>query len=102
MNVHSSQIILPDAHDANLEGALTRVIMNEADAGIVYASDTLSAPANSIAIHEFPDQVTTRAQYLAAISNDSTNQSTSAAFLSELTTSTTAQATLRAHGFDAP
>ena len=88
--------------EESVRGALTRVIMGEADAGIVYASDTRAAPANSIRIHELPDTVTVRAQYLAAISDAASNPTAAQAFLDCLTTNEQAQRILSAHAFDTP
>ena len=88
--------------EESVRGALTRVVMGEADAGIVYAADTQSAPTDSIRIHELPVSVTTRAQYLAAICNTAPNPTAARAFLDYLTTNDQAQRILRAHGFDSP
>jgi len=86
----------------SVRGVLTRVVMGEADAGVVYATDTDSTHAGTIRVFELPGSVTVRAHFLAATGSAPPNPAGADDFLTYLVTDASAQAILRAHGFDTP
>ncbi len=59
-------------YDENVRSVLSRVILGEVDAGIVYSSDVLAAPGSSIGWLPIPDIVNvTAGYYIAPVSNSS-------------------------------
>ncbi|MCB9837998.1 MAG: molybdate ABC transporter substrate-binding protein [Phycisphaeraceae bacterium] len=86
----------------SVRGVLMRVVMGEADVGIVYATDVAAAPGGSVVALAIPDQSDERPVYLGAVCLESDHPEAASAFLGSLTTDPAARATLRSHGFEAP
>lgn len=89
------------SQEESVRGVLTRITMGEADAGIVYATDSKTLPTGFLRVFPLPDGVGAGPKYLAALCNDAPHPEAAASFLAFLT-SDQGQSILRAHGFGAP
>ena len=97
----SSLIITPVSRDVDVRGVLGKVIADEVDAGIVYATDVKAFPreVDGIAIPVARNAVT---DYPIARVSDSRNPAAADAFVDYVRTSSSAQQILRAWGFSKP
>lgn len=86
------------SYEENVRSVLSKVILGEADAGIVYTSDVFGDSAAQVGQIEIPDALNTVASYPIAIVADSDNPALAQAFLDYLL-SDAGQATLAAYGF---
>jgi molybdate transport system substrate-binding protein len=86
------------SYEDNVKAVLTKVSLNEADAGIVYLTDAASTPENTVAQMEIPDAYNVTASYPIAAMNDSQNANLANAFI-ELVLSQTGQDLLKEYGF---
>ena len=86
------------SYEANVRGVLNKVVLGEADAGIVYASDLVGAEGvGSLAI---PDALNVVAEYPIALLNDSAQPDAAAAFV-EWVLGEAGQGVLAEYGFGA-
>jgi len=90
----------PASFEPDVKGIVTKVTSGEADAGIVYRTDVLTAgeTATGIAI---PDQFDVRATYPQAVLTGSPNEATAIAWMA-FVAGAEGQAILRAYGFGQP
>lgn len=86
------------SYELNVRAVLTKVILGEADAGIVYTSDFQSVDNGDLAFLTIPSHLNIQAQYfLAPIAGDGNNTTTSQ-FI-DFILSADGQAILEEHGF---
>lgn len=93
------------SYEANVRGVLSKVMLGEADAGVVYTSDTggdmsgaAGGAANPVGRIEIPDELNTVARYLIAPLADTAHPAVAQAFV-DLVLSPEGQAALARHGF---
>lgn len=86
------------SYEQTVKAVLTKVVLGEGDAGIVYSSDITSDVADRITTVDIPDHLNTIATYPIALVNDSANPRAAQAFI-EYVRSPDGQAVLQAHGF---
>lgn len=84
------------SNEDNVKQVVAKIQLGEADAGIVYLSDSLSAP--DLQKIEIPDDLNVIAEYLIAALTDSTNSDLANEFISSVV-STEGRATLKKWGF---
>ncbi len=89
--------VTPDSLEENVKAVVAKVMLGEADAGIVYATDVLAAGDRATGV-EIPDDVNVVADYpIVAVSDDAA----AAAFV-DFVLGPAGQAVLASHGFGAP
>jgi molybdate transport system substrate-binding protein len=86
------------SYEQTVKAVLTKVVLGEGDAGIVYSSDITEEAAQHLSTIAIPDQLNTIATYPIAIVNDTANRETAQAFIDYLL-SPDGQAILTKHGF---
>lgn len=86
------------SYEENVKAVLTKVVLGEADAGIVYASDVTGDGAGRVGRIDIPDALNTIAAYPIAVVSDSAHPDLAAAFV-ELVLSPRGQDVLVEHGF---
>ena len=95
------QYVLNNAvsYEENVRAVLSKVILGEADAGIVYVSDGWGVNAEEVRLISIPDQVNVSASYYISPVSDSSNQGLAQDFI-EFVLSPESQAILARYGFD--
>lgn len=86
------------SYEDNVKAVLTKVVLGEADAGIVYSSDVTPEVADRLGRIEIPDELNILAAYPVASINDSSNNRLADQFVAYLL-STEGQAVLLRYGF---
>jgi molybdate transport system substrate-binding protein len=86
------------SYEENVRAVLTKIILGEADAGIVYLSDYFGAREEEISMINIPGTVNVSASYYIALLSDSSNKEQGAAFI-RLVLSPTGQEILERYGF---
>jgi molybdate transport system substrate-binding protein len=86
------------SYEENVRAVLTKVLLGEADAGIVYTSDAAGEDAAQLGRLDIPDGLNVIAEYPIAPVADSTNPGLAAAFV-DFVLSPQGQAILTDHGF---
>jgi molybdate transport system substrate-binding protein len=86
------------SHEDNVKAVLTKVTLGEADAGIVYSSDTSSISSGQVQVIEIPDHLNTIASYPIAVVSDSRHPVAAQNFI-DLILSEPGQQILEKHGF---
>ncbi|MCX5408999.1 molybdate ABC transporter substrate-binding protein [Streptomyces sp. NBC_00335] len=92
--------VKPVSQEPNVRAVLSKVELGEADAGLVYKTDTLKS-GDKVAVVEIPDAENAVASYPAASLKDSKNAEAAAAFVAWLSTPE-AQKILQDAGFQKP
>lgn len=87
------------SYEENVRAVLSKVILGEADAGIVYVSDGWGINAEEVRLISIPDQVNASASYYISPVSDSSNQGLAQDFI-EFVLSPESQAILARYGFD--
>jgi molybdate transport system substrate-binding protein len=87
------------SYEENVRAVLTKIILGEADAGIVYLSDFIGASEENIKMVTIPDEVNVTASYLIAPLMDSGNKDHGMNFI-QLVLSPNGQEILKLHGFN--
>lgn len=87
------------SYEENVRAVLSKVILGEADAGIVYVSDGWGVNAEEVRLISIPDQVNVSASYYISPVSDSSNQGLAQDFI-EFVLSPESQAILARYGFD--
>ena len=88
------------SYEDNVKAVLTKVSLDEADAGIVYSTDAASGDPTKITILDIPDSLNVIATYPIAPINDSQLSDTAQAFVN-LVLSSDGQAIMVKYGFGA-
>lgn len=86
------------SYEENVRAVLTKVVLGEADAGIVYSSDAAGEDAAQLRRLDIPDGLNVIAEYPIAPVTDSTNPGLATAFV-DFVLSSQGQAILTDHGF---
>ena len=86
------------SYEENVRFVLTKVLLGEADAGIVYVTDITPQAADQVGVIEIPDALNTIASYPIAPIADSKNSDLARAFVA-LVLSPQGQAILAKYGF---
>ncbi len=86
------------SYEENVRAVFSKVVLGEADAGIVYASDVATARAARIGHIEIPDTLNTMADYPIAVVSDSAKPNLAERFI-DFVLSAGGQATLAGYGF---
>jgi molybdate transport system substrate-binding protein len=86
------------SYEENVKAVLTKVVLGEADAGIVYTSDVTGAAADQVDRLDIPDALNTVATYPIAALNDSPNAEAAQAFV-DFVLSPVGQGVLAKYGF---
>lgn len=86
------------SYEENVRAVLTKVVLGEADAGIVYASDVLGSQRDQVQIIDIPDTTNVVATYPIAPVADSTQSATASAFV-DFVLSPRGQSILERYGF---
>ncbi len=86
------------SYEQTVKAVLTKVVLGEGDAGVVYSSDMTAEAAESINTIPIPDHLNTIATYPIAVVNDSANPQAAQAFV-DFVRSPEGQAILETHGF---
>ena len=86
------------SYEENVKAVLTKVVLGEADAGIVYTSDVAGASADQVDRLDIPDELNTLAAYPIAALNDGPNGAAAQAFV-DFVLSSAGQDILAAYGF---
>ena len=87
------------SYEENVRAVLTKIILGEADAGIVYLSDFIGAREENIKMVSIPDEVNITASYHIAPLMDSSKKQRGMNFI-ELVLSPSGQEILEQHGFN--
>lgn len=90
----------PVSEETEVKAVVTRVAVGGADAGVVYVTDALASDADIEAVN-IPTRLNVVATYPAVSLTTSENAATAQQFVDYLTTSM-AQQTLQAYGFESP
>ena len=85
------------SYEENVRSVLSKVVLGEADAGIVYTSDVFGDSAEEVGQLEIPDELNTVASYPIALISDSHNPTRPKRF--NYMPSPDGQATLAEYGF---
>ncbi len=86
------------SEEQNVRAVLTKVLLGEADAGIVYSSDVAPAEAGQVLRLEIPDRLNPIAEYLVAAVQDRPHAALADAFIAYLL-APAGQDVLAQHGF---
>lgn len=86
------------SYEENVRSVLSKVLLGEADAGIVYSTDALSAGRDKLDVIEIPAKFNVVANYWIAPVTDSRQAGLAGSFVA-YTLSPTSQAILASHGF---
>ena len=86
------------SYEENVRAVLTKIILGEADAGIVYVSDAAGTPEMDIQMISIPDAINVTASYYVAPISDSPNGQLALDFIS-LVLSPPGQDILSEYGF---
>lgn len=86
------------SHEQTVKAVLTKVMLGEGDAGIVYTSDITEDAADQVTTVAIPDELNVIATYPIAAVQDAPNPAGAAAFV-EYVLSAKGQAILQRHGF---
>jgi molybdate transport system substrate-binding protein len=86
------------SYEQTVKAVLTKVVLGEADAGIVYTSDVTPDVADAVQQIAIPDNLNTIATYPIAPVSDSEQPQLAQQFISYVL-SAEGQTTLAAHGF---
>lgn len=86
------------SYEDNVKAVLTKVVLGEADAGIVYTTDAASAQAGKLTNIDIPDKLNVIAKYPIAAISDSKQPDLAKAFVT-LVLSPDGQAVLQKYGF---
>lgn len=86
------------SYEENVKAVLSKVLLGEADAGIVYLSDISADVADQVVRIPIPDELNTLARYPIAPASDASNPALAQQFL-EFVLSPDGQAVLARHGF---
>lgn len=89
------------SYESTVNAVVTKVTLGEADAGIVFFSDSQGNVLGKVDILEIPDSLNVEARYPIAILNDSQNPGMAKAFV-DLVLSSTGQKVLKKYGFQEP
>jgi molybdate transport system substrate-binding protein len=89
------------SYEQTVKAVLTKVVLGEGDAGIVYASDVTAKAANHLTTIPIPNALNTIAPYPIALVSDSANPQVAQAFIS-FVRSPEGQSILETHGLIAP
>lgn len=91
--------VAPAAHESNVKGVLSRVVLGEADAGVVYATDVAAARGRVAGVDlGIPDDPELQASYPVALTARGRDRGAAGAFV-DLVLSPTGRRTLARHGF---
>jgi molybdate transport system substrate-binding protein len=90
----------PDSFEEDVKAVVNKVVLGEADAGVVYATDVTAAGDGAEGV-EIPDDVNVTADYPIAVTADAPSPAGASAFV-EFVTSDAGQDILRRHGFSPP
>ena len=86
------------SYEENVRAVLTKIILGEADAGIVYVSDVIGASEADINLIQIPEQLNVTASYYIAPLSDSSNLNRGRDFI-RLLLSPKGQKILERYGF---
>lgn len=86
------------SYEANVRGVLSKIMLGEADAGVVYLSDVMAQTADAVSSLEIPDELNMVARYPIAPLLDARRPELAQAFIA-LVLSPEGQAVLVEHGF---
>ncbi len=86
------------SYEENVRAVLSKVVLGEADAGVVYSSDIVGAAADQVARIDIPDALNTVAEYPIAPLADAENSAAAQAFI-DLVLSPEGQSVLAEYGF---
>ena len=86
------------SYEDNVKTVLNKVVLGEADAGIVYVTDITTEAAKKVGTIEIPDALNTIANYPIAPISDSKNPELAKAFVA-LVLSPDGQAVMAKYGF---
>lgn len=89
------------SYEENVKAVLSKVLLGEVDAGIVYTSDVTGDTAQHVGVIEIPEALNVVAQYFIAPVGDSRQPALAQAFI-DLTTSAEGQTILARYGFMPP
>ncbi len=89
------------SYEDNVKSVLTKVLLGEADAGIVYTSDISGEASGEVLQIPIPSQLNVIAEYPIAAISDSPNATTAQAFI-VFVTSENAREILTRYGFQSP
>jgi molybdate transport system substrate-binding protein len=89
------------SNEEDVKAVVQKVLLGEADAGIVYVTDLTSEVENEIRVIEIPDDVNVIATYPIGVVADSNQPGLAHAFV-DLVTGSEGQGILRAYGFMSP
>jgi len=92
--------VTPQSFEANVRGIVSKVLLGEADAGIVYVTDVLAAGSKAQGI-EIPASINVVARYPIAVPASAPASDAAAAFVA-FVRSAESQAILAQHGFGKP
>jgi molybdate transport system substrate-binding protein len=86
------------SYEENVRAVLSKVVLGEADAGIVYATDYASAGEHDLQMMEIPDELNVTASYYLAPINDSQHEELAQSFV-DFVLSSHGQAIFAKYGF---
>lgn len=86
------------SYEQNVKAVVTKIVLGEGDAGIVYSSDVTDDAAEHLTTMDIPDHLNTIATYPIAAVSDSANAEAAQAFVGYVL-SPQGQAILQRHGF---
>jgi molybdate transport system substrate-binding protein len=69
------------SYEENVRAVLSKVILGEADAGIVYASDTAGVPEGQVRVIEIPQELNIQASYYIGLVRDAGESDLAEAFI---------------------
>lgn len=92
--------VTPKSYEENVKSVVNKIVLGEADAGIVYRTDVIAAGNTAEGI-TIPDEFNVIAEYPIALVGDTPSDS-ARRFVDFITTSTTAREILRSYGFGIP
>jgi molybdate transport system substrate-binding protein len=86
------------SYEQTVKAVLTKVMLGEGDAGVVYSSDITAEAAEHVVTSDIPDHLNTIADYPIAVINDSAQPDVAQAFV-DFVFAPEGQALLEKHGF---